>query len=83
MAPTFKKGASANSSSSSTPGAVITSRPGRVNTKWSNDEIDSMVAQLKIAKDESNTSENGFKATVWQSISSSFGLELAKQSGLV
>ena len=73
MAPT-KKGPAASTSSStpSTPGApaIITPKT-RVNTKWNAEEIDSMVAQLKTAKDEGNTSENGFKASVWQSISNS------------
>ena len=69
-----KKGPAASTSSRTplTPGApAIIALKTRVNTKWSAEEIDSMVAQLKTVKDEGNTSENGFKASVQQSISNS------------
>jgi len=33
-------------------------------TRWSNEEIDSLIAQLKEAKNQGNTSDNGFKSTV-------------------
>ena len=56
MAPT-KKGptASTNSSTPSTSGVpAIIAPKTRVNTKWSAEEIDSMVAQFKTTKDEGN-----------------------------
>lgn len=42
------------------------------NTKWSLEEVNSLIYQLLEAKDQGQTSENGFKATVWQSIANSF-----------
>ena len=42
------------------------------NAKWSNKEIDSIVEQLKQAQIDSNTSNNGFKKSVWVSIGDSF-----------
>ncbi len=53
------------------PNSII--RPPRTpNTRWNHDEIASLITQLKQAKDKGNTSENGFKATIWTGISSSF-----------
>lgn len=42
------------------------------NVKWSKDDVDLVLDRLRQAQDEGNTSENGFKETVWQSISESF-----------
>jgi hypothetical protein len=48
-------------------------RPKRApNAKWSDDEITSMVLQLLQAKQDGNTSDNGFKSTVWTAIASSY-----------
>ena len=47
--------------------------------RWSNDEVDSLVLQLKEAKDEGNTSENGFKSTVWSTIAATF-TDLSKKN---
>ena len=41
-------------------------------TKWTKQEVDSLVSQLISAKANGNTSDNGFKQTVWVSIASSF-----------
>ena len=69
-----KKGptTSASSSTPSIPGVLAIIAPKtRVNTKQNAEEIDSMVVQLKTTKDEGNTSENSFKASIQQSISNS------------
>jgi Myb/SANT-like DNA-binding domain len=42
------------------------------NAKWCNEEIASMVTQLMQAKKDGNTSDNGFKSTVWTTIANSF-----------
>ncbi len=56
-----------------TPSATpSTSRIRSPAAKWSNDEVSSLVLQLKEAKDERNTSEKGFKSRVWSSIAGSF-----------
>jgi Myb/SANT-like DNA-binding domain len=47
-------------------------KPRAPNTKWNSDETESLVEQLKQAKDEGQTSDNGFKKTVWVSIANSF-----------
>jgi hypothetical protein len=52
------------------------------NARWTNTEIDSLVSQLKDAKDAGNSSENGFKASVWASIASSFS-DLMKKTNRV
>ena len=61
------------------------SRGGAVralNARWTNAEIDSLISQLKDTKDTSNSSENGFKASVWASITSSFS-DLIKKTNRV
>lgn len=42
------------------------------NAKWSEDEITSMVLKLLQAKQDGNTSDNGFKSTVWTAVASNF-----------
>lgn len=48
-------------------------------TKWTNEEIESLVAQVKQAKDEGKTSDSGFKSVVWTSIAASFPAGARKQ----
>ena len=64
-------------SNARTPNARQPNAPSRkqkraLNAKWSDDEITSMVLQLLQAKQDGNTSDNGFKSTVWTAIASSF-----------
>jgi Myb/SANT-like DNA-binding protein len=40
--------------------------------KWSDQDVDKLVAGLLEAKDNGQTSENGFKSTVWGSVAASF-----------
>lgn len=42
------------------------------NAKWSKDDVVSMISQLQDAKVNGNTSDNGFKMSVWNSIGDSF-----------
>lgn len=42
------------------------------NAKWSNIEIPTLMDKLVEQKSLGNTSENGFKQSVWKSIASSF-----------
>ena len=46
--------------------------------KWSLEEITSMVSQLVQAKVDGETSENGFKKSVWNRIANSFEDPLKK-----
>jgi hypothetical protein len=61
-------------SNAPTPNARQPNAPSRKQkrAKWSDDEITSMVLQLLQAKQDGNTSDNGFKSTVWTAIASSF-----------
>jgi Myb/SANT-like DNA-binding domain len=52
-------------------------------TKWSNEEIDSIISQLKEQKTLGNTSDNGFKSTVWATIAQSFPAGSRKSDGRV
>jgi Myb/SANT-like DNA-binding domain len=50
-------------------------KPGTIRapaTKWSTEEITSMISQLKEQKVLGNTSDNGFKSSVWATIAASF-----------
>ena len=48
--------------------------------KWSHEEMTSMVSQLVQAKIDGQTSENGFKKSVWTKIASSFQDPLKKNT---
>lgn len=56
----------------STPASGNTVRAPVVRANWSNEEVYSLVFQLKGAKDDGNTSENGFKSTVWSTIATTY-----------
>ncbi|TQS34180.1 hypothetical protein Golomagni_05445 [Golovinomyces magnicellulatus] len=53
---------------------VSQSTPNRrpPNARWTDVDIESMLQQLRLAKDEGNTSEGGFKCSVWTAIAHSF-----------
>jgi Myb/SANT-like DNA-binding domain len=54
---------------------ATTQRPTRKRAapaKWSDDDIKSLLTGLLDAKDKGLTSENGFKASVWSSISARY-----------
>jgi hypothetical protein len=53
-------------------------KPRTSAAKWSNEEITSMISQLVQAKIDGETSENGFKKSVWTKIASSFQDPLKK-----
>jgi Myb/SANT-like DNA-binding protein len=59
------------SPASRAPASRETRAPRAPPTKWSDEEVDKLVAGLLEAKDNGLSSENGFKATVWGTISSS------------
>jgi Myb/SANT-like DNA-binding protein len=46
--------------------------------KWGDEDIKTLLAGLQDAKDQGLTSENGFKSSVWSSISSTFDDPLKK-----
>jgi Myb/SANT-like DNA-binding domain len=46
--------------------------------KWSDKDVDNLIAGLLDAKDKGQTSENGFKSTVWTSIADAFEDPLKK-----
>lgn len=57
-----------------TPLPASQSTPNRrpPNARWTDIDIESMLQQLRVAKDEGNTSEGGFKGSVWTAIAHSF-----------
>jgi len=64
-------------SSTSTP-TTGTKKARTPAAKWSNEEMTSMVSQLVQAKIDGETSENGFKKSVWTKIALSFEDPLKK-----
>jgi hypothetical protein len=73
MPPTKRKAASddltAEDSSSSAPRAKRERAP---NTKWEDADLDSLVVQLKEAKNEGKMGDNGLKNVVWGEVAASF-----------
>jgi hypothetical protein len=63
------------STSTPTPATRKTRTPA---ARWSNEEMTSMVSQLVQAKIDGETSENGFKKSVWNRIAASFEDPLKK-----
>ena len=64
-------------SQTSTPASKKTRTPA---ARWNNEEITSMISQLVQAKIDGETSENGFKKSVWTKIASTFRDPLKKNS---
>jgi Myb/SANT-like DNA-binding domain len=78
MAPAKRKGGvdssdaiEANSRATS-PGTEGSKRTREPNAIWSEDDIQSLLDQLKDAKAAGETSENGFKTKVWTAIQLSY-----------
>ncbi|KAE8443935.1 hypothetical protein EG329_001245 [Mollisiaceae sp. DMI_Dod_QoI] len=63
--PTSSIPSTPNASTSRSPAPNKPEKSRKAQTKWTKQDIDALVAQLKEAKASGNTSENGFKSTVW------------------
>jgi Myb/SANT-like DNA-binding domain len=72
----------ASEASSPAPDSMSTAKPKSTrapNVIWSNEDIQSILTQLKEAKARGDTSENGFKPHVWKAIEQNFGDLLKKK----